>query len=154
MRVCDLKMAVLIFVSGKLVVTGAKSEDNTCLASRKSARIVQKLEFDPNFSELKIQNTMGSRDFSSFEPELFPGLTYSMIKPKVVLLIFMSRMVVLTRAKVHIFYYWEASSPGREEIYTALTTIYTVLYEFQEPAPAWSKPHLRPVHQYFLLSLL
>ncbi|KAF9043723.1 hypothetical protein BDZ89DRAFT_1197071 [Hymenopellis radicata] len=80
-----------------------KSEDDSRLASRKYARIVQKLGFDAKFSEFKIQNIVGSCDvnshgqLSSYEPELFPGLIYHMIKPKVVLLIF----VVLTGAKDH-----------------------------------------------------
>ena len=32
----------------------------------------------------------------SYEPELFPGLIYRMVKPKIVLLIFVSGKVVLT----------------------------------------------------------
>jgi hypothetical protein len=39
--------------------------------------------------------------FSSYEPELFPGLIYRMVKPKIVLLIFVSGKVVLTGAKVN-----------------------------------------------------
>ena len=53
--------------------------------------------------------------FSSYEPELFPGLIYRMIKPKIVLLIFVSGKIVLTGAKV------------REEIYQAFEMIYPVL---------------------------
>ncbi|KAJ7349052.1 TBP-domain-containing protein [Mycena olivaceomarginata] len=137
MRIRDPKTTALIFASGKMVVTGAKSEDDSRLASRKYARIVQKLGFDAKFSEFKIQNIVGSCDvkfpirleglayshgqFSSYEPELFPGLIYRMIKPKVVLLIFVSGKIVLTGAKV------------REEIYTAFNTIYTVLCEFRKP---------------------
>ncbi|KAG6836566.1 hypothetical protein H0H93_006670 [Arthromyces matolae] len=137
MRIRDPKTTALIFASGKMVVTGAKSEDDSRLASRKYARIVQKLGFVAKFSEFKIQNIVGSCDvkfpirleglayshgqFSSYEPELFPGLIYRMIKPKVVLLIFVSGKIVLTGAKV------------REEIYTAFNTIYTVLCEFRKP---------------------
>lgn len=33
---------------------------------------------------------------SSYEPELFPGLIYRMVKPRIVLLIFVSGKVVLT----------------------------------------------------------
>ncbi|KIM89484.1 hypothetical protein PILCRDRAFT_95280 [Piloderma croceum F 1598] len=110
----------------KMAVTGAKSEDNSQLASRKYVRIVQKLGFDAKFSEFKMQNIVGSCDvkfpirleglayshgqFSSYEPE-----------PKVVLLIFVSGKIVLTGAKV------------REEIYMAFNTIYTVLSEFRKP---------------------
>ncbi|KAG7453036.1 TBP-domain-containing protein [Guyanagaster necrorhizus] len=120
MRIRDPKTTALIFASGKMVVTGAKSEDDSRLASRKYARIVQKLGFDAKFSEFKIQNIVGSCDvkfpirleglayshgqFSSYEPELFPGLIYRMIKPKVVLLIFVSGKIVLTGAKVNMFF--------------------------------------------------
>ncbi|KAF2876170.1 TATA-box binding protein, partial [Massariosphaeria phaeospora] len=38
--------------------------------------------------------------FSSYELELFPGLIYRMMKPKIVLLIFVSSKIVLTGAKV------------------------------------------------------
>src|SRR5215471_16575832 len=86
MRIRDPKTTALIFASGKMVVTGAKSEDDSRLASRKYARIVQKLGFDAKFSEFKIQNIVGSCDvkfpirleglayshgqFSSYEPEV------------------------------------------------------------------------------------
>jgi len=86
MRIRDPKTTALIFASGKMVVTGAKSEDDSRLASRKYARIVQKLGFEAKFSEFKIQNIVGSCDvkfpirleglayshgqFSSYEPEV------------------------------------------------------------------------------------
>lgn len=47
--------------------------------------------------------------------QLFPGLIYRMIQPKVVLLIFVSGKIVLTGAKV------------RSEIYEAFNKIYNVL---------------------------
>jgi TATA-box binding protein (TBP) (component of TFIID and TFIIIB) len=131
MRIREPKTTALIFASGKMVVTGAKSEDDSKLASRKYARIIQKLGFGAKFTDFKIQNIVGSCDikfpirleglasrhhhFSSYEPELFPGLIYRMIKPKIVLLIFVSGKIVLTGAKV------------REEIYTAFESIYPVL---------------------------
>lgn len=86
MRIREPKTTALIFASGKMVVTGAKSEDDSRLASRKYARIIQKLGFDSQFSEFKIQNIVGSCDvrfpirleglafthgsFSSYEPEV------------------------------------------------------------------------------------
>ncbi|CAO1623325.1 unnamed protein product [Parajaminaea phylloscopi] len=137
MRIREPKTTALIFASGKMVVTGAKSEDDSRLASRKYARIIQKLGFEAKFTEFKIQNIVGSCDvrfpirleglayghgvYSSYEPELFPGLIYRMVKPKVVLLIFVSGKIVLTGAKV------------RQEIYDAYHLIYPVLSEFRKP---------------------
>ncbi|KAK2880116.1 hypothetical protein FQN49_000563 [Arthroderma sp. PD_2] len=116
MRIREPKTTALIFASGKMVVTGAKSEDDSKLASRKYARIIQKLGFNAKFTDFKIQNIVGSCDikfpirleglasrhhnFSSYEPELFPGLIYRMMKPKIVLLIFVSGKIVLTGAKI------------------------------------------------------
>ena len=38
-------------------------------------------------------------NFSNYEPEIFPGLIYRMVEPKIVLLIFASGKIVLTGAK-------------------------------------------------------
>ena len=72
-----------------MVCTGAKSEEDSRFAARKYARIVQKLGFPAKFKDFKIQNMVGSCDvkfpirleglvlthsqFTSYEPELFPG---------------------------------------------------------------------------------
>lgn len=46
MRIRDPRTTALIFSSGKMVCTGAKSEDQSRFAARKYARIVQKLGFE------------------------------------------------------------------------------------------------------------
>jgi transcription initiation factor TFIID TATA-box-binding protein len=137
MRIREPKTTALIFASGKLVVTGAKSEEESKLAARKYARIIQKLGYkEAKFSEFKIQNIVGSCDVgfpirleglsyshgnhSSYEPELFPGLIYRMKSPKIVLLIFVSGKIVLTGAK------------QRDEIIKAFEAIYPVLEEFKK----------------------
>ncbi|EAL69559.1 TATA-binding protein [Dictyostelium discoideum AX4] len=136
MRIREPKTTALIFKSGKMVCTGAKSEDASRFAARKYARIIQKLDFPARFTDFKIQNIVGSCDvkfpiklellhnahtsFTNYEPEIFPGLIYKMIQPKVVLLIFVSGKIVLTGAKV------------REEIYEAFENIYPVLSAFKK----------------------
>ena len=62
MRVREPKTTALIFRSGKLVVTGAKSEEDARLAARKYARIIQRLDFPAKFTDFKIQNMVGSCD--------------------------------------------------------------------------------------------
>ncbi|XP_064464463.1 uncharacterized protein LOC135396704 [Ornithodoros turicata] len=136
MRIREPRTTALIFSSGKMVCTGAKSEEQSRLAARKYARIIQKLGFEAKFLDFKIQNMVGSCDvrfpirleglvlthsqFSSYEPELFPGLIYRMVKPRIVLLIFVSGKVVLTGAKV------------RSEIYEAFDNIYPILKGFRK----------------------
>ena len=113
MRIREPRTTALIFSSGKMVCTGAKSEEDSRLAARKYARIVQKLGFPTKFKDFKIQNMVirekcshsvtnicisqvGSCDvkfpirleglvlthsqFSSYEPELFPGLIYRSVE--------------------------------------------------------------------------
>ncbi|KAF7278643.1 hypothetical protein GWI33_008159 [Rhynchophorus ferrugineus] len=58
--------------------------------------------------------------FSSYEPELFPGLIYRMVKPRIVLLVFVSGKVVLTGAK------------RRHEINEAFDNIYPILKKFKK----------------------
>lgn len=136
MRIRDPRTTALVFSSGKMVCTGAKSEEMSRLAARKYARIIQKLGFPARFVEFKIQNMVGSCDvkfpirleglvmshaqFSSYEPELFPGLIYRMVRPRIVLLIFVSGKVVLTGAK------------ERSEIMEAFCNIYPILKNFKK----------------------
>ena len=54
MRIRDPRTTALIFSSGKMVCTGAKSEEASRLAARKYARIVQKLGFKANITEIKV----------------------------------------------------------------------------------------------------
>uniref|UniRef100_A0A6B2LKN4 TATA-box-binding protein n=1 Tax=Arcella intermedia TaxID=1963864 RepID=A0A6B2LKN4_9EUKA len=136
MRIREPKTTALIFSSGKMVCTGAKSEELSRRAARKYARIIYKLGFPTKFKEFKVQNIVASCDvrfpvrleglacthdsFSSYEPELFPGLIYRMVDPKVVLLIFVSGKIVLTGAK------------EVDEIFEAFEAIYPVLEEFKK----------------------
>ncbi|RNA23947.1 TATA-box-binding [Brachionus plicatilis] len=136
MRIRVPRTTALIFSSGKMVCTGAKSETESKLAARKYARIIQKLGFPAKFMDFKIQNIVGCADiqfivrleslhtyhtrFCSYEPEIFPGLIYRMLQPKVVLLVFVSGKVVITGAKT------------REEIYEAFNNLYPILRSFKK----------------------
>jgi transcription initiation factor TFIID TATA-box-binding protein len=136
MRIKEPKTTALIFESGKMVVTGARSEEDSRKASRQYAKIIQRLGNRVRFAEFKIQNIVGSCDvkfpirleglysshckFCSYEPEMFPGLIYKMADPKIVLLIFVSGKIVLTGAK------------ERHDIFNAFQKIYPVLLNFKK----------------------
>ena len=108
------KTATLIFSSGKMVCTGAKSEK---LARRAVMTVVKELKKGGiiiiSKPELKIQNIVSSASLGGrieleeastlgktmYEPEQFPGLIYRMEEPKVVILIFASGNLVCTGAK-------------------------------------------------------
>lgn len=109
------KTATLIFASGKMVCTGAKSEKE---ARRAVTRIIQELMqsgmITISDSELKVQNIVASANLGGkidlektvftlektiYEPDQFPGLIYRMAEPKVVILIFASGKLVCTGAR-------------------------------------------------------
>ena len=62
MRIKEPKTTALIFSSGKMVCTGAKSEEDSKKASRKYAKIIRSLGFPVDFKEFKVQNIVGSCD--------------------------------------------------------------------------------------------
>ncbi|KAH9380328.1 hypothetical protein HPB48_016112 [Haemaphysalis longicornis] len=135
MRIREPRTTALLFRSGKVVCTGARSELQSRIAARKFARIAQKLGYDAKFTDFKIQNIVASCDvgfcikleslalnhsqFSCYEPELFPGLVYRMVQPCILLLVFVSGKVVLTGAKV------------REDIYKAFNNIHPILKKYR-----------------------
>jgi transcription initiation factor TFIID TATA-box-binding protein len=109
------KTATLIFSSGKMVCTGAKSEKQ---ARKAVAKVVDELKRGGivilGKPEIQIQNIVSSAGLGGhidlekttyslkrtmYEPEQFPGLIYRMDDPKVVILIFASGKLVCTGAR-------------------------------------------------------
>lgn len=54
MRIREPKTTALIFSSGKMVCTGAKSEELSKEASRKYAKAIKTIGFDVKFKEFKV----------------------------------------------------------------------------------------------------
>ena len=109
------KTATLIFNSGKMVCTGAKSEKES---RRAVMTVVKELKKSGiiiiSKPDLKVVNIVASASLGGridleqavttlgktmYEPEQFPGLIYRMDEPKVVILIFASGNLVCTGAK-------------------------------------------------------
>mmetsp|Transcript_12357 Transcript_12357/g.15038 ORF Transcript_12357/g.15038 Transcript_12357/m.15038 type:complete len:268 (+) Transcript_12357:173-976(+) len=137
MRLREPRATALIFASGKMCVTGTKSAHNSILAAKRFAYIIEKVGFKPKPDiEFKVQNIVGTVDvnfpirleglvfahstFASYEPELFPGLIYRLVSPRVVILIFVSGKIVLTGAKTE------------KDIAEALEKIHPVLVEYRK----------------------
>ena len=138
-RLSKPRTATLIFSSGKMVCTGAKSEKEVHTAVRKLIRnLKSKGIVIIGQPEIQIQNIVASANLNAevnlekaamllenvmYEPEQFPGLIHRMDDPKVVLLIFSSGKMVCTGAK------------KEEEVHRAVNKIYEklkglgVLYE-------------------------
>jgi transcription initiation factor TFIID TATA-box-binding protein len=106
------KTATLIFSSGKMVCTGARSSKEAHSAVRKVVRELKKNNIVIlNRPIIEIQNMVASANLKRqvdletasdildnvmYEPEQFPGLIYRMSDPKTVLLIFTSGKIVCT----------------------------------------------------------
>ena len=109
------KTATLIFGSGKMVCTGAKSEKEARRAVRKVVRELKESGIIiVGKAEVKVVNIVASVTLGGkidlerapfelkrtmYEPEQFPGLIYRMDEPKVVILLFASGNLVCTGAK-------------------------------------------------------
>jgi transcription initiation factor TFIID TATA-box-binding protein len=109
------KTSTLLFSSGKMVCTGAKSAKIARQAIRKVIRelkkggiiilgkpkiVIQNMVASGNLqNRVDLETAADLFDNIMYEPEQFPGLIYRMREPKVVLLIFASGKIVCTGAK-------------------------------------------------------
>lgn len=69
---------------------------NKCLCSWLSVKLYV---LKDSFFQVVFRMVLYEPSLHSYEPELFPGLIYRMVKPRIVLLIFVSGKVVLTGNK-------------------------------------------------------
>ncbi len=109
------KTATLVFSSGKMVCTGAKTERQ---AKQAIMKVVDDLKSNgitiTGKPEIQIQNIVASGGLGGYidlekcavslekmmyEPEQFPGLIYRMDEPKTVMLLFSSGKLVCTGTK-------------------------------------------------------
>ncbi|HJK01109.1 MAG TPA: TATA-box-binding protein [Methanocorpusculum sp.] len=118
LRMQNPKIAALVFGSGKVVLTGAKSIDSlnkgleylVCLLRDLNIKIVDNPTY--NIQNIVTSADLGSRinlnkiamsfnlDKIEYEPEQFPGLVYRLDAPKVVVLLFGSGKLIITGGKV------------------------------------------------------
>ena len=116
-RMKDPKAATLLFSSGKVVCTGAKSREQVKAAISKVIKHIEKagirIDGEP---KIEVQNIVATFDLGQqvnlnavaislglekveYEPEQFPGLVYRLEEPKVVVLLFGSGKLIITGGK-------------------------------------------------------
>jgi len=133
LRLESPRLTALIFNSGKMVVTGAKSTQMLIKGFKHIMRIfVRHGIIIVGKPKIQIQNIVASANLgveidlekaayllpnTMYEPEQFPGLIHRMKEPKVVLLIFSSGKMVITGAK------------SEEDVQRAVYSIYKKLKE-------------------------
>lgn len=135
LKINDPKTTLLFFASGKIVCTGATSEEQSYKAA---TFIIDKLRdygYGAWIKEFRVQNIVANVDVQfhiqlgplfndhnticSYEPELFPGLVYRMKEPKV-------SIIVFTTGKVNII-----GSKNKEELDEAFNKIYSILSKYK-----------------------
>jgi len=114
-RIKDPKTSALIFSSGKVVCTGARSMDKVRESIKKIIKSLEKInikiKIDP---KINIQNIVASGSIgmdlnlnvlamklqnTEYEPEQFPGLVYKLAAAKATFLLFSNGKVVCTGTK-------------------------------------------------------
>ena len=114
MRIEKPRATILIFSTGKMVVTGLRKAVEATRVVEKVVKNIRKAGIKLANPEITIQNIVASGDlhtnidlnmaaivmeYAMYEPEVFPGLIYRMQDPKTVFLIFSTGRIVCTGAK-------------------------------------------------------
>lgn len=113
-RIKDPRAAALIFSSGKIVCTGARSIDLSKEAMHKVVDRIRDTGVNlPTKFDIKIENIVASSKIDTklnleeiafslenaeYEPEQFPGLVYRIREPRVAFLLFSSGKIICTGA--------------------------------------------------------
>lgn len=114
-RIKEPKTSALIFSSGKIVCTGARSMDKVHESIRKIIKSLEKINVKiKEEPEVNIQNIVAAGsvgmdlnlnvlamklDNTEYEPEQFPGLVYKLPEQKATFLLFSNGKVVCTGTK-------------------------------------------------------
>ncbi|MFH1053430.1 MAG: TATA-box-binding protein [Candidatus Woesearchaeota archaeon] len=123
-RIKDPKTSALIFSSGKVVCTGARTMENVRASIKKIIKSLEKINIKIKVDPvIKIQNIVASGEIgmdlnlnvlamklqnTEYEPEQFPGLVYKLAAAKATFLLFSNGKVVCTGTK------------SKEEVHKAL----------------------------------
>ena len=117
LRLQNPKITVLVFSSGKVVITGIKSQDDfargldTLILKMKEVGVICHDTPDVAVTNMVCSYDIGkyinlnkvvitlNMENIEYEPEQFPGLVYRISDPKVVVLIFSSGKIILTGGK-------------------------------------------------------
>ena len=116
-RIPDPKTAALIFSSGKIVCTGARSPEFAKIAVEKVVDDMRALQIDiPMKFNVGVENIVASTQIAAkdklnlehiaynlenaeYEPEQFPGLVYRISDPRVAFLLFGTGKIICTGAR-------------------------------------------------------
>ncbi|KAJ8008701.1 hypothetical protein DPEC_G00081140 [Dallia pectoralis] len=130
MKLRKPRITASIWSSGKIICTGATSEEEAKQGARRLARTLQKLGFKVRFADFKVVNvlavcsmpfairlidfTKNNRPIASYEPELHPAATYRIKTLKATVQVFSTGSLTVT-------------GPNVQTVATAVEHIYPLL---------------------------
>lgn len=133
LRIKEPKTSALIFSSGKVVCTGARTLQKVDESIQQIIKALEKIHIKITITpEIKVQNVVASGtvnmdlnlnnlamqlENTEYEPEQFPGLVYKLMEAKATFLLFSNGKVVCTGTR------------GEEEVYAALDKLIERLKE-------------------------
>nr|XP_045012940.1 TATA box-binding protein-like 1 [Jaculus jaculus] len=132
MKLRKPRITATIWSSGKIICTGATSEEEAKFSARRLARSLQKLGFQVIFTDFKVVNvlavcnmpfeirlpefTKNNRPHASYEPELHPAVCYRIKSLRATLQIFSTGSITVT-------------GPNVKAVATAVEQIYPLVFE-------------------------
>ncbi|VTJ85858.1 Hypothetical predicted protein [Marmota monax] len=132
MKLRKPRITATIWSSGKIICTGATSEEEAKFGARRLARSLQKLGFQVIFTDFKVVNvlavcnmpfeirlpefTKNNRPHASYEPELHPAVCYRIKSLRATLQIFSTGSITVT-------------GPNVKAVATAVEQIYPFVFE-------------------------
>ncbi|XP_023662635.1 TATA box-binding protein-like 1 isoform X2 [Paramormyrops kingsleyae] len=132
MKLRKPRITASIWSSGKIICTGATSEEEAKLGARRLARCLQKLGFKVKFTAFKVVNvlavctmpfhihliqfTKNNRPIASYEPELHPAASYRIKNLKATVQVFSTGSITVT-------------GPNVRHVAMAVEQIYPLLFE-------------------------
>ncbi|KAK2962695.1 putative TATA-box-binding protein [Blattamonas nauphoetae] len=127
----DPKSTVLMFKNGRIVITGARSVEDTRQALKKVKRMMKSLNIDARITDITYHNFLAraqcqfqinltqfqqqNAKMSHYEPEMFAGLIYTIAAQQVKIIAFKSGKISIVGAK------------SVEAVTTAFETVYPML---------------------------
>uniref|UniRef100_A0AAY4D004 TATA box-binding protein-like 1 n=1 Tax=Denticeps clupeoides TaxID=299321 RepID=A0AAY4D004_9TELE len=112
MKLRKPRITASIWSSGKIICTGATSEEEAKIGARRLARCLQKLGFKVRFSDFRVVNVLAvcsmpfqihliqfaknNRPIASYEPELHPAVTYRIKHLRATIQIFSTGSITIT----------------------------------------------------------
>lgn len=136
LRIKEPKTSALIFSSGKVVCTGARTLEDVGLAIEQIKKSLEKINVHITITpEIAVQNIVASGaigmklnlnvlamrlENTEYEPEQFPGLVFKLPEAKATFLLFSNGKVVCTGTK------------SEAQVHTAMKMLVDRLLEFQQ----------------------